>query len=363
MEIIYLLGGMLTGAVIAWLFVKQKSAGTIATLESQLQNSDNKFRESSEEVKNFQSTLDDEKEKRDSFERKAIELEVKLASSEREIHSIAEKLKITQEELSTKTKEFNDTNNELATSSANYNALLAKQETQNKEIEKLNEKFSIEFQNVANRILEEKTEKFTASNKLNIEALLKPLGENLDRFKSKVEEVYDKESKERFSLGEKVKELAELNQIISEEAKNLTKALKGESKTQGLWGEMILESILEKSGLVKDREYFMEHQLMDEEGKAILSQSEGKKMRPDAVIKYPDNRSVIIDSKVSLIAFTRYLEAKDAEIQKTELAAHVTSIKSHISILSSKGYDDYDKALDFVMLFIPSEPAYIAAMQ
>ena len=113
------------------------------------------------------------------------------------------------------------------------------------ELEKLNEKFSKEFENIANRILEEKTEKFTNSNKINIESLLKPLGENLDKFKAKVEEVYDKESKERFSLGEKVKELAELNQVISEEAKNLTRALKGEAKTQGRWGEMILESILE----------------------------------------------------------------------------------------------------------------------
>ncbi|MBX2950057.1 MAG: DNA recombination protein RmuC [Crocinitomicaceae bacterium] len=363
MEIVYLLGGLLIGAIIAWLFVKQKSAGAIATLESQLQNSENKFRELSEVMETLKSALDDEKEKRVNFERKAIELEVKLESSEREIVSAAEKLKSTQEELSTKTKEFNDINNELATSSANYNALLDKQETQKKEIEKLNEKFSTEFQNIANRILEEKTEKFTASNKINIEALLKPLGENLDKFKSKVEEVYDKESKERFSLGEKVKELAELNHVISEEAKNLTRALKGESKTQGRWGEMILESILEKSGLVKDREYFMEHQLVDDEGKAILSESEGKKMRPDAVIKYPDNRSVIIDSKVSLTAFTRYLDSTDPEVQKSELIAHVSSIKTHIVALSSKGYDDYNKALDFVMMFIPSEPAYIAAMQ
>ena len=175
--------------------------------------------------------------------------------------------------------------------------------------------------------------------------------------------MYDKESKERFSLGERVKELAQLNKVISEEAHNLTKALKGEAKTQGRWGEMILESILEKSGLVKDREYFMEHELLDANGKALRSDSEGKKMRPDAVIKYPDNRSVIIDSKVSLNAFTRLIASADAEEQKQELLAHVSAVKSHIVALSAKGYDDYDKALDFVMMFVPSEPAYIAALQ
>ncbi|MCK5907345.1 MAG: DNA recombination protein RmuC, partial [Flavobacteriales bacterium] len=136
-----------------------------------------------------------------------------------------------------------------------------------------------------------------------------------------------------------------------------------EAKTQGNWGEMILESILEKSGLRKDEEYFMEHQLLDEDGKPLRSDSENKKMRPDAVIKYPDNRNVIIDSKVSLNAFSRYLSAPSKEEQERELQMHVSAIKNHIVSLSSKGYDDYDKALDFVMMFIPSEPAYIAAMQ
>lgn len=160
-----------------------------------------------------------------------------------------------------------------------------------------------------------------------------------------------------------MKELALLNKVISEEAQNLTKALKGESKTQGDWGQMILESILEKSGLRKDQEYFLEHQLTGEDGRPLRSDSEGKKMRPDVVIKYPDNRNVIIDSKVSLNAFTRLVECSDVDQQKIESAAHVSSIKNHIISLSTKGYDDYNKSLDFVMMFIPSEPAYIAALQ
>jgi len=363
MEILFLLGGLLIGAIIAWLFVKQKSTGTIATLENELQNSTVKITEAISEKEKAKTDLDAMLSEKNTIERKLVESEVKNEGAERDLQTYKERLTAVQEDLSLKTAEFNKINNEFANAKASVTSLTEKLETQKDEMKELNEKFSKEFENIANRILEEKTEKFTATNKSNIESLLKPLGENLDKFKSKVEEVYDKESKERFSLGEKVKELAELNQVISEEAKNLTRALKGESKTQGRWGEMILESILEKSGLVKDREYFMEHQLLDEEGKPILSDSEGKKMRPDAVIKYPDNRSVIIDSKVSLNAFTRYLDSTDAEVQKIELAAHVSSIKNHIIALSSKGYDDYNKALDFVMMFIPSEPAYIAAMQ
>lgn len=266
-------------------------------------------------------------------------------------------------ELKTVKEDLNEKNQALATSNAGNKALNDKLETQKKEMEELGKKFNTEFENIANRILDTKTEKFTELNKTNLKDILDPLGENLKEFKTKVEEVYDKESKERFSLGEKVKELSLLNQIISEDAKNLTKALKGEAKTQGNWGEMILESILERSGLVKDREYFMEYELLDVDGKPLRSDSEGKKMRPDAVIKYPDNRSVIIDSKVSLNAFTRLIASVDVEEQKKELAAHVTAIKSHIVSLSAKGYDDYDKALDFVMLFVPSEPAYIAALQ
>jgi len=254
-------------------------------------------------------------------------------------------------------------NNQLAELKASNDVLLEKLQTQKAEMEALGKKFNLEFENIANKILETKSERFTELNQKNLKTILEPLGQNITAFKTKVEEVYDKESKERFSLGEKVKELAELNKVISEEAHNLTRALKGEAKTQGNWGEMILESILEKSGLVKDREYFMEHQLVDENGKPLISDSEGKKMRPDAVIKYPDNRSVIIDSKVSLNAFTRLIAAADPDEQKKEIEAHVTAVKTHILTLSNKGYDDYVNALDFVMMFIPSEPAYIAALQ
>ena len=252
---------------------------------------------------------------------------------------------------------------DFATISAQKNALNDKLNIQHSEMEQLNQKFTVEFENIANKILDTKTQKFTDLNKENLKGILEPLGKNIDEFKKQVDEVYKNEAKERFSLDKEIKRLAELNQLLGAEAKNLTKALKGEAKTQGCWGEVILDKILEKSGLRKGEEYFMEYQLFDAEGKALRSESEGKKMRPDAIIMYPDNRHIIIDSKVSLNAFIRLVESEDEQSQKTELEAHVTAIKSHINELSKKAYDDYNKTLDFVMMFIPNEPAYITAMQ
>lgn len=251
----------------------------------------------------------------------------------------------------------------LAKAEAENQALTEKMKDLKEEFNQIGVKFSAEFKNLANEILEDKSKRFTQQNQENLKAILTPLDDNLRDFKKVVTETYEKEARERFSLGDKVKELTDLNKIMSEETRNLTKALKGESKTQGDWGEMILESILEKSGLRKDEEYFLQSELKDETGAAIRSESEGKKMRPDAIIKYPDNRTVIIDSKVSLNAFIRSIEAEDEETRLKEKAAHVNAIKTHIISLSNKAYDDYDKSLDFVMMFIPSEPAYIAAMQ
>lgn len=234
---------------------------------------------------------------------------------------------------------------------------------QKQQMEELGKKFNLEFENIANKILETKSEKFAEVNKLNLAAILEPLGKNIDEFKKTVGDVYDKESKERFSLAEKVKELAQLNQTIGDEARNLTKALKGESKTQGRWGEMILETLLEKSGLRKGEEYFLEHQLTDSQGNPLRSDSESKKMRPDAVIKYPDQRTIIVDSKVSLNAFVRATEADDPDARQGELNDHLHAVRNHIVALSSRGYDDFTQSLDFVMMFIPSEAAYMAAIQ
>lgn len=328
MEIFYIMIGIIAGILAGWIFAQSR-------LSPRLQKS-------AEDLAGASASLN-------ASERSVTE---KCAETE--------KLKA---DISSLQKQLTDEACKLSAELTAKKALEERLNNQKKEMEEMNKRFNTEFENIANKILETKSEKFTDINKKNISAILEPLGKNIEEFRKTVNETYDKESKERFSLGEKVKELALLNHQISEEAKNLTRALKGESKTQGCWGEMILETILEKSGLRKGEEYFMEYQLTDAEGNPLRSDAEGKKMRPDAVIKYPDNRSVIIDSKVSLNAFSRYSDAADPDDQKEALASHVRAVRERIDELSIRGYDDYDKALDFVMMFIPSEPAYIAALQ
>ncbi|NDV67841.1 DNA recombination protein RmuC [Dysgonomonas sp. 25] len=234
--------------------------------------------------------------------------------------------------------------------------------SQQEELQNMRAQLNKDFQLLANQILEEKTSRFTVTNRENMEAILKPLNERLVEFKRKVEETYDKESKQRFSLEERIRELVALNNQISTDANNLTKALKGNNKIQGNWGEMILESILEKSGLKKGESYYTQETLRDEFGNTIHS-AEGSRMQPDIIVEYPGGRKIVIDSKVSLNGYVRYVEAETDEAKAIAEKEHLLSVKQHIDELSKKSYQDYIDSLDFVMMFIPNEPAYILAMQ
>jgi DNA recombination protein RmuC len=233
---------------------------------------------------------------------------------------------------------------------------------QKQEWEQMGKKFSNEFELLANAIFEEKSRKFSLQNKENIQELLNPLGKELALFRDKVQETYDRESKERFSLESKVKELATLNQMISEEARNLTNALKGNAKIRGNWGEAILETILQNSGLERNRHYVVQEFLTDSSGGYLLG-PDGKKMQPDLTINYPDDRKVIVDSKVSLLSYELYCSSEEESVQTRALKDHVRAVRTHIDQLSAKQYESYAKVLDFVIMFVPIEAAYITAVQ
>lgn len=247
------------------------------------------------------------------------------------------------------------------------NALLAQQETTNKnlqeklmlqkeELENLQQRFTKEFENLANKILDEKSQKFTEQNKTQLDIILNPLKDKIKDFEQKVDNAYKAESAERNSLKGEIKSLVELNKQISEEANNLVKALKGDTKKQGNWGELILEKILERSGLIKDEEYKMQ----------VSAQNEiGNRIQPDAVIYLPDSKHIIVDSKVSLVAYEAMVNAPDEETREQALRDHVLSVRSHIKGLSEKSYQssaDFTSP-DFVLLFMPIESSFGMAVQ
>ena len=215
---------------------------------------------------------------------------------------------------------------------------------------------SDQFKNLANEILEEKSRRFAEQNQQNLDTLLKPLQEKLTDFRKQVDETYQSEARERFALKQEVEKLVGLNLRMTDETRALTNALKGESKTQGDWGELVLETILENSGLRKGEEYLVQD---------TQTISDGSRLQPDVVIRLPESKHLVIDSKVSITAYTRYMQSDDEEVKVGELNSHVQSIKQHIQGLSAKNYQDLYGvgSIDFVLMFIPIEPAFLAAMR
>ena len=226
-------------------------------------------------------------------------------------------------------------------------------------IESLNEAreaLTNQFKNLANEILEDKSKRFTEQNAANLDALLKPLQTKLNEFKEQVNNSYGNEARERFALKNEIERLANLNLRMSDEARSLTQALKGDSKTQGNWGELVLESILESSGLRKGEEYLVQDS---------HTQSDGSRLQPDVVIKLPEGRSLVVDSKVSITAYARHTEATDPDLAEQELVAHIQSLRQHIQGLSGKNYSALYGAssVDFVLMFVPIEPAFLLALK
>jgi DNA recombination protein RmuC len=262
-----------------------------------------------------------------------------------EIHN----LKQTLEEKNISLQKANDNISNL---NAELRFKQEKLDTQKQELEGLGEKFESTFKVLANSILDDKSQKFTEQQEANLKSILQPLKEHIQNFKQEFDAKFSKESEERISLTTQVKMMMELNNTLSEQANNLTQALRGNVKQQGNWGEMILESILQYSGLQKNIQYFIQERSQNDEGNGI---------QPDVIVKYPDNRAIVIDSKVSLLHYERFCAATSKE-QEEHLLQLLLSFKSHIDGLTSKAYHTIENVLDNVVMFVPVEGAYITAM-
>ncbi|MDX6745902.1 DNA recombination protein RmuC [Polaribacter sp. PL03] len=297
-----------------------------------------------------------------NFEKEKTLLEKEKSTLEERVTLLQQSKDITENNFIESQKELKNNQEEkerLITSNTRQDSEIKNLQiklTENKgEVEKLNEKFTKEFENLANKILDEKSSKFTQQNQENIKNILSPLQEKIKGFEDKVEKTHKESIDYHAALRQQIIGLKELNQQMSKETLNLTKALKGDNKMQGNWGELVLERVLEKSGLEKDREYFVQQSFTNDEGKRVL---------PDVVIHLPDNKKMIVDSKVSLVAYEQYINEEDAVLKEGFLKEHVASLKRHVSQLSDKKYEDIYKieSPDFVLLFIPIEPAFAVAL-
>jgi DNA recombination protein RmuC len=318
MEIVLLIAGIAIGFVVGFLFLKTRSESTLSAATQkaemlQLNLSDAK-NEQRELLSKYENQLNEER-------RRAELLSSSIASAKNENENLVQKLS-----------------------------------EQKSELEQLNQKFTKEFENLANRILDEKSQKFTEQNRNNLDIILNPFKEKLKDFEQKVDQAYKAESAERITLKTEIKNLIDLNKQVSEEANNLALALKGDNKQQGNWGEMVLEKILERSGLKEGDEFKTQF---------TSTNAEGDKIKPDVVIFLPDNKHVVVDSKVSLVAYNSCINAGSEEDRLRYLKAHIESVRGHIKLLSDKNYQTAAglESPDFVLLFIPIESSFSLAVQ
>lgn len=281
-------------------------------------------------------------------------LETFLAEHQRRLEEQAARLEAEVRTNSLQQQDLQRQHGEISQLQAEQEALRQRMADYRKEVDDLRQQSRIEFENLAQKIFTEKTTAFSQLSREQLQAILGPLSENIEGFRKKVEEAYSQESKERFSLEARVKELVESSARISQEANHLAAALKGQAKVQGDWGETILERILEQSGLVRGREYEVQVSRQSEDGELL---------RPDVLLMLPDNRQIIIDSKVSLTAYLRFTEADTDADRQVARKQHLQSVRNHIDQLSGKRYETLANSLDFVMMFVPIEPAYLLAIQ
>ncbi len=324
----------------------------INRLERELGISEAKIVELREEAAVISSELESERKRREEAEVELAKVKTEKENLEeqlKELDQIKEKL---EKERSLRI-ELEKKNSSLESNIENIKKLLVEEK---RRLDEVKTQMQQEFKLIANEILKANSQEFTQKSKKELDDLINPLKEKITNFEKKVNETYEKGIKDQTELKAEFKKIYELSKQLDKDAKDLTKALKSDSKQQGNWGEVVLERILEQSGLVKDREYFIQ-----ETGKNI----DGKVIRPDVIIKLPDNKFMIIDAKVSLTAFQEYISAEDNEQKQKALKKHIESVKKHVKELSEKNYPSFEgiNTPDFVLMFMPVEPAFAAAMQ
>lgn len=332
MEVLFFIAGVLKGLVIAYLFMNRRHLLVRKQLDDQIQQL---------EREKLSTLL--EKDSRIA----ALEERLSLTTKENE--------KILVEVVQLR-REIDIKNSSLARMEETEKHLNEKLETQKKDLAALQEKFTMEFENLANKIFRQHSQEFVQTSGKNLNELINPLKERLQTFEKKVQDVYDVERHDKISLKQEVKNLFELNRKLSEDAENLTRALKADPQKQGHWGEIVLERVLERSGLTKGAEYEMQLSTHTDDGITI---------RPDVVIRLPENKHLIIDSKVSLVAYENFIRSEDPNEKEKFINQHVASIRNHIKGLSEKNYQSaglFDSP-DFVLLFLPVEPAFSAGLQ
>ena len=321
MEIIYLLAGLAVGYAVAFLLSKLKSKNT----ENEL------------------LTV------RNEYEKNKVQLEERVTYLQNDKEQLTSRLDETRTENEQQSQR-------LAKAEVEFANLREKLATQKQEMEELQKKFTTEFENIAHKILKQNSQEFTQVNQKNISEILTPLREKIQLFEKKVEDTYEKGLKDQTDLKAELKKLHDLNMKISDEANNLTRALKGDVKKQGNWGEVILERILERSGLTEGREYEKQFSVMAENG---------SRLQPDVVIHLPDQKHIIVDSKVSLVAYERLVNSTEESDRLKHIKDHLLSIKSHIKLLGDKHYQSAPgmNSPDFVLLFVPIESSFSVAIE
>ncbi|MBL7884541.1 MAG: DNA recombination protein RmuC [Bacteroidia bacterium] len=345
MDFLFLIVGIVIGAFVIYLFLKSKNNGIADTTSL-----DNKIIELDKQKAVLESKLENAQKE---YER--LEYDFKTTREQLIHDSTKEKEKLNSEVHQLRT-ELNAANIRIERSIETFKAQEEKLTTLKGELENVHKKYTSEFEIIASKILEEKSTKFTEQNKSNLDIILNPLKEKIKDFEEKVDKAYKAESAERITLKTEIKNLIDLNKQVSEEANNLAKALKGDNKKQGNWGEVILEKVLERSGLVKDQEYKTQFS---------TSNDEGKRIQPDVVIMLPDSKHVVVDSKVSLLAYEAFVNADLDEDRERLVKEHILSIRNHVKLLSEKNYPtspDFNTP-DFVLLFIPIESSFSVAVQ